>query len=51
MQSVQGWAAGAVSHAEPITYLVNQTIGKGSVTGFIQTNGTTGVLTGSDFIN
>ena len=43
--------AGAVSHAEPITYLVNQTIGKGSVTGFIQTNGTTEVLTGSDFIN
>jgi PEP-CTERM motif len=33
-----------VSNAGPITYSVNQTIGAGSVTGTIQTDGATGVL-------
>jgi hypothetical protein len=34
-----------VSNASPITYNVNRTVGIGSVTGSIQTNGTLGVLT------
>lgn len=44
-------AAVTVSQASPITYTVNQTIGMGSVTGFIETDGTTGVLFANNFIN
>jgi hypothetical protein len=39
-----------VCSAAPITYNVNQTIGLGSVTGTIKTDGTTGVLGGSNII-
>ena len=41
----------AVSQASPLTYLVNRTIGKSSVSGFIKTDGSTGVLTASNFID
>jgi hypothetical protein len=37
--------ATVVCHAGPITYNVNRTIGVGSVTGFIETDGSLGVLT------
>ena len=40
----------AVCGAADITYTVNDTIGAGSVTGTIETNGTTGVLTAADFL-
>lgn len=37
--------------ASPITYQVNRVIGAGSVTGFIQTDGTIGVLSAANFID
>jgi hypothetical protein len=40
----------AVCGAADISYAVNDTIGAGSVTGTIETNGATGVLTAADFI-
>jgi PEP-CTERM motif len=40
-----------VCSASPITYDVNRTIGIGSVTGFIETDGTTGVLGAGDFVD
>jgi hypothetical protein len=40
----------SVCSAGPITYSVNQTIGLGSVTGSIQTDGTTGVLGAGNII-
>jgi hypothetical protein len=59
MQSFQGWAGiyfiscgGGCSCPCRADHLPCQPDHReGSVTGFIQTNGTTGVLTGSDFIN
>jgi hypothetical protein len=36
--------------ATPITYTVGQAIGLGGVTGTVQTNGTTGVLSASDIV-
>ncbi len=38
------------AHAAPVTYQVDRTIGLGSVVGTIETNGATGVLTGSDIL-
>jgi len=38
-------------HASPITYQVNRTIGAGRVTGFIQTDGTMGVLSAGNFVD
>ena len=43
--------ATVASQATPLTYSVNRTIGKGSVTGFIQTDGTLGILSAKNFIN
>ena len=40
----------ATGHATPITYNVNQTIGSGSVTGTIQTDGAMGVLSVGDIL-
>jgi hypothetical protein len=40
-----------VSDASPITYDVSRTIGIGSVTGFIETDGTLGVLGAGDFVD
>lgn len=37
--------------ASALTYVVNQTIGAGSVTGTITTDGATGVLSNSDFLS
>ena len=39
-----------VSQAATITYIIDQTIGAGSVVGSITTDGNTGVLTPSDFV-
>ena len=39
------------AHASPITYQVNRVIGAGRVTGFIQTDGTMGVLSAANFID
>ena len=39
-----------VCSAAPITYTINQTIGAGSVTGTIQTDGTIGTLAAGNFI-
>jgi hypothetical protein len=41
----------AVVQAAPLTYLVNQTIGKGSVIGFIETDGSMGVLAAGNFVD
>jgi hypothetical protein len=38
-------------HASPITYQVNRTIGAGRVMGFIETDGTIGVLNASNFLD
>jgi hypothetical protein len=40
-----------VSNASPITYDVSRTIGIGSLTGFIETDGTIGVLAAGDFLD
>jgi hypothetical protein len=45
------FSAATVASATPITYNVNRTIGAGSVTGFIQTDGMMGVLTAADFVD
>lgn len=39
------------ANASPITYQVNRVIGAGRVTGFIQTDGTIGVLNAANFID
>ena len=41
----------AASYATPITYNVNRTIGIGSVTGFIETDGTLGGLTSANIVD
>src|SRR5664279_2210679 len=41
----------AVCYASPISYNVNRTVGIGSVTGFIETDGTLGVLGVGDFVD
>jgi hypothetical protein len=41
----------SVCQASPLTYLVNRTVGKGSVTGFLETDGTMGVLTAGNFVD
>lgn len=46
---VLGLLAGA-AQAAPITYQVNRTIGLGSVTGSIETDGATGVLGGANIL-
>ncbi|MGD0297804.1 MAG: hypothetical protein ABSE86_11865 [Bryobacteraceae bacterium] len=43
-------AAAALSGASPIDYYVNQTIDTGSVTGYIETDGATGVLAQTDIL-
>jgi hypothetical protein len=43
--------AAAAADASPIFYNVNLTIGAGTVTGFIETDGTIGALTVSNFVN
>src|SRR5947209_4642038 len=43
--------AATVCDASPITYSVNRTVGTGTVTGFIQTDGTLGVLAPANFLN
>ena len=40
-----------LSNASPITYTVARTIGTGSVTGFIETDGTLGVLSAGNFVD
>jgi hypothetical protein len=40
-----------VCSASSITYEVDQTVGAGSVTGFIETDGTTGILGSGDILN
>lgn len=40
-----------VANASPITYSVNRTIGIGSVTGFIETDGTLGGLTAANVVD
>lgn len=40
-----------VSRASDITYTVNQTVGAGSVTGFIETDGTIGILGTGNILN
>ena len=40
-----------VCSASPITYNVNRVIGAGSVTGFIETDGSTGVLTATNIVD
>ena len=40
-----------VCNASPITYNVARTIGVGSVTGFIETDGSLGVLSAADFVD
>lgn len=42
--------SGTAAAAAPITYTVNQTIGFGSVTGTIQTNGAIGTLSDADIL-
>jgi hypothetical protein len=44
-------AFATAGHASPITYQVNRVIGAGRVTGFIQTDGTIGVLGAANFLN
>src|SRR5215467_4511957 len=44
-------SAVTLASATPITYNVNRQIGAGSVTGFIETDGITGVLTAGDFLD
>lgn len=41
----------AVCNASPITYSVARTIGLGSVTGFIETDGSLGVLSAANFVD
>ena len=43
--------ASVPGYASPITYSVNRTVGTGSVTGFIETDGTLGVLSPSNIVN
>jgi len=43
--------ASVLSFTSPITYTVNRTIGTGSVTGFIETDGTLAVLSPSNIVN
>ncbi len=40
-----------VSNANPVAFHVNRTIGAGSVTGTIQTDGTLGILTAANIAN
>src|SRR5664279_3454359 len=40
-----------VCYASPITYNVARTIGVGSVTGFIETDGSLGVLSAANFVD
>jgi hypothetical protein len=43
--------AASICGASPITYSVNQTVGAGSVSGFIETDGTIGTLTTANILN
>ena len=45
------FSAATIVSATPIVYNVNRTIRAGSVTGFIETDGATGVLTAADFLD
>jgi len=45
-----GMMGAGLAEAAPITYHINQTIGGGSVTGTIQTDGVPGVLSTGDFL-
>lgn len=45
------FGAASLCSASPITYLVYQTVGAGSVTGFIETDGTIGVLGNGNILN
>ena len=44
-------AATSVASATPTTYVVNRAIGAGSVTGFIETDGSMGVLSAPNFVD
>jgi hypothetical protein len=44
-------AAAVTGQASALSYLVHRTIGKGSVTGFIKTDGATGILAANDFLD
>jgi hypothetical protein len=43
--------ATSVASAAPVTYVVNRAIGAGSVTGFIETDGSMGVLSAANFVD
>jgi hypothetical protein len=45
------FSAATVASATPIIYSVDRTIGAGSVTGFIETDGAMGVLSAADFVD
>jgi hypothetical protein len=45
------FGATSLCSASPITYSVNQTVGAGSVTGFIETDGTIGTLSAGNILN
>jgi len=44
-------SAAIFASASPVIYSVDRIIGAGSVTGFIETDGATGVLTATDFVD